>query len=59
MYYSTPTHREYFVINDSIEIIINCDSNIIKTLEKGIEDNNIAYLGNSEGWIHLEVEAYE
>jgi CRISPR-associated protein Cas5 len=47
MYYSTPTHREYFVINDSIEIIINCDSNIIKTLEKGIEDNNIAYLGNS------------
>lgn len=55
MYYSTPTIREYIHLNGVYIVPLLIDNALYKMLELEIEENNIGYLGNSEGWINLKL----
>lgn len=54
-YYTSPTNREFVVLSDVILIDVLCDAIFSSSLKQMVSDNNIGYLGTSEGWIHLEV----
>lgn len=58
-YYSSPTPREYIIIQDSLEINISTDKKLLKKIKESVFMNNIMYLGNSEGWINLKIQEYE
>lgn len=55
LYYSTPTSREFVEMNSSLEIILNIDAVILKSILNSIYENNCLFLGNSEGWINLKI----
>jgi CRISPR-associated protein Cas5 len=58
LYYSTPTNREYIDKNEfTYEMIF--DNSFWELLNLRLEDCNLGYLGNSEGWIHIEVKSNE
>lgn len=59
IYYSSPTPREYIIIQDSLEININTDKKLLEKIKESVFMNNIMYLGNSEGWINFKVQEYE
>lgn len=52
-----PTKREYIFMNNGLYIYNALfDKRIFSVLKEAIYKNNIAYLGNSEGWVNLELE---
>jgi CRISPR-associated protein Cas5 len=55
MYYSIPTIREYIDFKGFYIIHILMDEKLYNMLNIEIENSNIGYLGNSEGWINLEL----
>lgn len=55
MYYSTPTKREYIVVQAKYQIKILIDHNLIQLLKDKLLTNNIAFLGSSEGWIDIKI----
>lgn len=55
LYYSTPTSREFINIDGIYRIEIRLDIDLYKLLHTNILDNNISYLGNSEGWVDLKL----
>ncbi|MEN6453202.1 MAG: type I-PGING CRISPR-associated protein Cas5p [Prolixibacteraceae bacterium] len=54
-YYSTPTKREYLFAKGKYEIQIVIDHSLFEILKDRLVTENLAYLGNSEGWINLNV----
>lgn len=55
-FYYTPTQREYVVLNGMYEFRLNVSSELFQMLKSVVKDCNIAYLGNSEGWVNLKIE---
>lgn len=53
-YYYTPVSREYIEIHGIIKIPINIDADLFSLLKKNI-NNSVTYLGNSEGWVEVEI----
>jgi len=56
MYYTSPRKREYIVLEGSYQFKLSMSSYLFDILLTKIEENNIAYLGNNEGWINLKIE---
>ena len=56
-YHVLPTKREYIVMeNGTYSYDAVFDNNLYSVLSIKLLDNNISYLGNSEGWVHIEIE---
>lgn len=55
LYYSSPTSREYICFNGNFSIKLLMDSSLYMDLSKKLESSNIAYLGNSEGWVDIKI----
>lgn len=55
LYYSSPTSREYLLFNGHFSIKLLIDSLLYFDLSQKLESNNIAYLGNSEGWVDVKI----
>lgn len=53
-FYTTPTNREFVDIDAVYYIVLNVDSELAKLLESAY--NGICYLGNSEGWVHVDIK---
>ncbi len=56
LYYSTPTSREYIYTKGKYQIQIALDSSLYKMLCERLSFENMAYLGNSEGWVDLKIK---
>jgi len=55
-YYTTVSKREYLKFNGDIQIILDMQKGIYDLLYSSIKENNLVYLGNSEGWIDVKIE---
>lgn len=55
MYYSTPTKREYLDMLGSYKIEMVLDGCLLNRLQETVLESNICYLGNSEGWININI----
>ncbi len=55
LYYSTPVNREYVYCTGKILVGIDINTKLLKLLKEVLKKNNACYLGNSEGWINLEI----
>lgn len=56
IYYSTPTSREYISFNGSLKLKLNIDKALYEQLQEKLKNNNINYLGNSEGWVNIKFQ---
>ena len=56
MYYTIPTNREYLQIDGIYRIPLLIDKRLANLLNEKLENVNIGYLGNSEGWINVKLE---
>lgn len=56
MYYTIPTYREYLQTDGIYRISLLMDKRLVKLLEEKLNNINIGYLGNSEGWINVKLE---
>jgi len=56
MYYTSPTPREFIVLDGNYQIKLSMSSHLLKGLEKPLDENNIAYLGTNEGWVNLSIK---
>lgn len=58
-FYTSPTPREYVYLDAVMEIPISLDRLLAEQLlhKKGI--SKICYLGNSEGWVNVELKKEE
>lgn len=54
-FYSTPTNREFIAMEGKYVLKLEVDSVLLDLLLEKILDNNICYLGNSEGWVDLKL----
>lgn len=54
-FYSSPTGREYIQLEQPIKIQLITDRHFINLIKDAIAKNNQLYLGNSEGWINLNI----
>lgn len=54
-YYSSPTVREYIHLNGTYNIPLIIDERLYSIMKIEIAKNNIGYLGNSEGWVNLNL----
>lgn len=53
-FYTTPTSREFVDVDAVYSIALNVDTELAKQLEHAY--NGICYLGNSEGWVHVDIK---
>ena len=56
MYYSSPTPREFIVLEGNYQIKLSMSSNLLEGLEQSLQENNLAYLGTNEGWVDLSIK---
>jgi CRISPR-associated protein Cas5 len=56
MYYTSPTPREFIVLEGNYQIKLSMSSYLFEGIEKSLEENNIAYLGTNEGWVNLSIK---
>lgn len=56
MYYSSPTPREFIVLDGNYQIKLLISSHLLNGLERSLDENNIAYLGTNEGWVNLSIK---
>lgn len=54
-FYSTPTNREFIAMEGKYIMKLEVDSILLDLLLENISENNICYLGNSEGWVDLKL----
>lgn len=54
MFYSIPTKREYVSIEGKYRLLLSIDTRLFECLEKKSLNNNVCYLGTSEGWIDMK-----
>ncbi|MEM6766678.1 MAG: type I-PGING CRISPR-associated protein Cas5p [Bacteroidota bacterium] len=55
MYYSSPTPREFIVLNLPYRLKLRMKSDLFYYLDTCLQYANIGYLGTSEGWIHMSI----
>lgn len=55
-YYSTPTTREFIFLDGVFKVNLCMDKNLLAMLSDNVSQNNIGYLGNSEGWVDIKIE---
>ncbi len=55
-FYTVPTRREYINLVAVFEIPLLLDAHLVNRLFHQINESNICYLGNSEGWIDVELK---
>ena len=53
-YYTTPTTREYVDFNGCYSYNLKMDCKLLEMLLES-SNNNIGYLGNSEGWVNVKI----
>lgn len=56
LYYSSPTGREYIFLNGEYKLKIEMNVILYQMLKQKLESENIAYLGNSEGWVDIKIQ---
>lgn len=56
MYYTSPTPREFIVLDGNYQIKLSMNAHLLKSLENSFEENNLAYLGTNEGWVNLTIK---
>lgn len=56
MYYTSPTPREFIVLDGNYQIRLSMSSRLFQSLEKSLQENNIGYLGTNEGWVNLSIK---
>ena len=54
-YYSTPTTREFLNLDGIFKIKMSVDKQLLEMLSVGLQNNNIGYLGSSEGWVDIKI----
>ena len=57
MYYTSPTPREFIVVDGKYTYKLSMSPFLFSSLLDAVEENNIAYLGTNEGWVHLNINA--
>lgn len=55
LYYSSPTGREYIHLAGKYQFKLEMDRSLFQMLQKKVESVNIGFLGNSEGWVNLNI----
>ena len=55
-FYSSPKRREYLIPEGTYQIQMNTNESFLAEVESAVFENNVGYLGNTEGWVHLEIE---
>ena len=58
-FYTSPTPREYIFLDAVMEIPITMDLMLAEKLLTKNRISNICYLGNSEGWVNVELKQIE
>ena len=58
-FYSSPTEREYIQLKDDISIQLKLDNQLLSYLTASINENNLVYIGNNEGWVNLKISKHE
>lgn len=56
LYYTSPTLREYIDHSGPIQIGLDIDKKLFDLLMESLIENSTAYLGNSEGWVEINLE---
>lgn len=57
MFYTSPTLREYIDYSgEQIQVKLTMDTNLYNLLITSLDDSSMAYLGNSEGWVEIEIK---
>lgn len=56
MYYTSPTPREFIVLEGNYQIKLSMSSHLLEGLEQSFQENNLAYLGTNEGWVNLSIK---
>jgi CRISPR-associated protein Cas5 len=56
MYYTSPTPREFIVVDGNYQIKLFMSSHLLNGLEQSLQENNLAYLGTNEGWVDLSIK---
>lgn len=56
MYYTSPTPREFIVLEGNYQIKLLMSSHLLKSLKNSLQENNLAYLGTNEGWVNLLIK---
>jgi CRISPR-associated protein Cas5 len=56
MYYTSPSVREFAYTEGSIQISLNIHNTLYEALSLSLNNCSTAYLGNSEGWVEINLE---
>ena len=56
MYYTSPTPREFIVVEGTYTYKLSISPFLFSRLIEALEENNVAYLGTNEGWVHLSIK---
>lgn len=56
LYYRGIPKREFVIAEGSYRIKLTMDSRLFLLLQNAIQENNIGYLGTSEGWVDISFE---
>lgn len=56
LYYTSPTVREFIVLQGVYQYKLSISTYLLKALKRSFKENNIAYLGTSEGWVNLSIK---
>ncbi|MDP1764288.1 MAG: type I-PGING CRISPR-associated protein Cas5p [Sediminibacterium sp.] len=55
-YYTSPTLREFVSFESEIQLGLNINEALLQQLENVLQDCSTGYLGNSEGWVEINIE---
>ena len=58
MYYSTPTKREFIQYGGNFQLKLSMDSSLFEKLKAHLQNENIGYLGSSEGWVNVTIKEF-
>lgn len=58
MYYSTPTKREFIHYGGNFQLKLSIDPFLFEQLETHLQNQNIGYLGSSEGWVNIIIKEF-
>lgn len=54
-YYRSPKLREFLITNGEYTLRLKMTLSLFHLMDYAIKENNIGYLGTSEGWVHLSI----
>ncbi len=56
LYYRRVPKREFIIAQGDYRLKLNMNSNLLTMLKEKTEENNLGYLGTSEGWVNISFE---